>query len=396
MDAKTNDGVPVDPAGLYKRSVFVRKLLDSSPDGIVSAAMNGRILLFSRGAEQILGYGREETIASVNVARLYTRGMAVEILARMRSAEFGGKGSLSRQEITCVTKEGDLVPVSLTGGIIFSESGKEVATFGIFRDLRPIRKMQDRLLQSEKMASLGRMAAGVAHELNNPLSGIMMYAGLLLEKNGIYPAMAEDLHVIMNEAERCRQIVADLLNFSQPTTGRSEPVNLNDTISQTMETLEKNTDFTDIVVKLQMDPDLPPVLGDPLRLKQVFTNIFLNAVQVMRGRGKLVIGTRLRARGNMVEAFVSDNGPGIAEDIQSRIFDPFFTTKADTGGTGLGLSVAYGIVKENRGSIRVKSEKGSGATFEIRFPAIGINGREKLFNSGEEVCRGQEEDSVGG
>jgi two-component system NtrC family sensor kinase len=314
----------------------------------------------------------------------------------MRSEQHGGKGSLSRQETICVAKDGTLVPVSLTGGIISNESGKEVATFGIFRDLRPSREMQNQLLQSEKMASLGRMAAGVAHELNNPLSGIMLYAGLALEQIGNRHAAAEDLRVIINESERCKQIVGDLLNFSQPSSGRHEPVNLNGIVREILAVMEKDAELANVVVELHLDDDLPPILGDAGRLKQVFSNILLNAVQAMQKKGRLNVGTRLRAHGNMAEAFVSDTGPGIPEDIQPRIFDPFFTTKADSGGTGLGLSVAYGIVKENRGTIRVESATGQGATFILRFPTAEPRMQEQPSNPGKEDCHEQEKDTVGG
>jgi two-component system NtrC family sensor kinase len=395
MDEKTHDSTPADLAGLYQRSAFLRKLLDSSPDGIVSADMNGRILLFNRGAERILGYEREEAIASVNVARLYPKGAAGEILERMRSAEHGGTGSLSRQEVTCVARDKTLIPVSLTGGIISNAAGREVATFGIFRDLRPIREMQNQLLHAEKMASLGRMAAGVAHELNNPLSGIMLYAGLVLEQVGGHHAVVEDLKIIINEAGRCKQIVADLLDFSQPASRRHVPVSLNDTIREVLDVMKKEVDFANVTAELRFDEELPPILGEAGRLKQVFSNILLNAAQAMRGRGRLTIGTRPRARGNMMEVFISDTGPGIPRDIQPRIFEPFFTTKSDRGGTGLGLSVAYATVKEHRGTIRVESEEGQGATFTLRFPTIEPRVQDQPSNPRQEDCHEQGENTVG-
>ena len=358
--------------------------------------MNGRILLFNAGAERILGYEREEAIAGVNLSRLYPEGVADELQERMRSGQFGGKGSLSRQEVTCVAKDGSLIPVSLTGGIMSNASGKEVATFGIFRDLRPLREMQKQLMHAEKMASLGRMAAGVAHELNNPLSGIMLYAGLVLEQITGRDAAVEDLKIIIAEAERCKLIVGDLLNFSQPASGRQDPVCLNDTLREVLEVLEQDAGFAGLDIQLQLCDRLPSILGDASRLKQVFSNILTNAAQAMRGAGRLTVGTRPRASGNLVEAFVSDTGPGIPDDIRARIFDPFFTTRADSGGTGLGLSVAYGIVKENRGIIRVESTAGQGATFTLQFPTTEPRADEQPSISGKEDCHDQEKNSVGG
>jgi PAS domain S-box-containing protein len=335
--------------------------------------MNGRILLFNGGAEQILGYDREEAIAGVNVVLLFPEGMAREILERMRGPQHGGRGSLSRQEVSCLAEDGTRVPVSLTGGLMYNHAGDEVATFGIFRDLRPIREMQNQLLQSEKMASLGRLAAGVAGEMNNPLLGIMLYAGLALELIGRDHQASADLKIVLNEAERARQIVADLLTFSQATPTNQVPLDLNRLIAEQVESLGSRTECRDVDIELRLSDALPQILGIADRLKLAFSNLLLNAVQAMQGRGKLTVGTRVRADGNMVESFVTDTGPGISEEALTKIFEPFYTTRKSAGGVGLGLSAAYAIVRENRGIIRVESEEGRGTTFLLLFPPIHVN-----------------------
>jgi len=356
----------------HEQTAFLHDLIESSLDGIVAADMSGRIQLFNRGAERILAYSKDEALGKLDMRSLFLGSTAQEMAERMRSDEYGGKGKLSRQELVAITKHGARIPVSLSGGIIHDSTGREVATFGIFRDLRKLREMQDKLVQSEKMASLGRLAAGVAHEINNPLSGIMLYANLVVEQLGESHPTLEDLNVIIREAERCKQIVADLLDFSQPGSQENLLANLNSLLEETLTVLGKQPLFREVSTELRFDPQLSSILCDPNRLGQVFTNILTNAAQAMQGRGKIEVFTRNRAKGNIVEVEISDTGPGIPENVLQRIFEPFFTTRAEQGGTGLGLSVCYAIVRENRGTIRVSSHPGKGATFSIRFPAIKL------------------------
>ena len=372
----TEPGQPANPLRNlleeHEQAAFLHDLIESSLDGIVAADMSGRIQLFNKGAERILGYSQDEAVDKLDVSRLYLGDTAQEIAKRMRSPEYGGPGKLSRQEFIAVARDGAHIPVSLTGGIIHDRGSREVATFCIFRDLRKLRAMHDKLVQSEKMASLGRLAAGVAHEINNPLSGIMLYANLIIEQVNADHPILEDLNVIIHEAERCKQIVSDLLDFSQPGTQECLLVNLNALLEETLAVLGKQQLFEDVDTVTRLEPDLSSILGDPNRLGQVFTNILTNAAQAMDGRGTIEVFTRNRANGNLVEVVFSDNGPGISETVLPKIFEPFFTTRVEQGGTGLGLSVSYAIVRENRGTIRVSSQPGKGASFSLRFPAIEI------------------------
>jgi signal transduction histidine kinase len=220
------------------------------------------------------------------------------------------------------------------------------------------------------MAGLGRLAAGVAHEINNPMSGIMLYANLVQEELGADHPLASDLQTIVHEAERCKVIVADLLEFSHQTTYEMELVNLNDVIGKTLTVLQHQPLFQNISIIRELNPDLPPIYGNAIRLNQVVMNIVVNAVQAMEGKGQLRITSRTRANQDINEILIEDSGPGIDNDLLEKIFDPFFTTKAAGEGTGLGLSVSYAIVKEHKGSIRVTSSPETGTTFTLRFPVV--------------------------
>ena len=361
---------------LRRNNAFFHNLIDSSVDGIIASNMKGTIVLFNQGAQSLLGYSEEETFSTLHVTKLYNEGVAYELIERMRSDDFGGKGKLLRHELIVKHKSGYDIPVSFSGGIIYDRN-KEIATFGLFTDLRAMQQIEEdleqthrMLLQSEKMAGLGRLAAGVAHEINNPMSGIMLYANLVREDLGEDHELSCDLETIVHEAERCKVIVADLLEFSHQTTYEMELVSLNDVIQKTLTILQHQPLFQNITIDQNLDMELPQIYGNPIRLNQVVMNIVVNAAQAMEGKGTLVITSRARANQDINEIIIKDSGPGIKQDLLEKIFDPFFTTKATGEGTGLGLSVSYAIVKEHKGSIRVSSSPGEGTSFSLKFPVV--------------------------
>ncbi|TKB26907.1 PAS domain S-box protein [Desulfopila sp. IMCC35006] len=360
---------------LRRRNAFFHNLIDSSVDSIIASDMKGRIMLFNQEAQSLLGYNNED-IKSLHVTQLYNEGVAYELIKRMRSSHFGGNGKLLRHKLNVKHKDGHDIPVSFSGGIIY-DRGQEIATFGLFTDLRAMQQIEEdleqshrMLLQSEKMAGLGRLAAGVAHEINNPMSGIMLYANLVQEELGADHPLASDLQTIIHEAERCKVIVADLLEFSHQTTYEMEPVNLNEVIVKTLTILQHQPLFQNVQIIRELSPDLPPIYGNAIRLNQVVMNIVVNAAQAMDGKGRLHITSRTRANQDINEITIQDSGPGIDSGLLEKIFDPFFTTKAAGEGTGLGLSVSYAIVKEHKGSIRVTSSPETGTTFTLRFPVV--------------------------
>ena len=360
---------------LRRRNAFFHNLIDSSVDGIIASDMKGSIVLFNQEAQSLMGYN-ELDIKTLHVTQLYNEGVAYELIKRMRSSHFGGKGKLLRHELVVKHKDGHDIPVSFSGGIIYDRD-QEIATFGLFTDLRAMQQIEEdleqshqMLMQSEKMAGLGRLAAGVAHEINNPMSGIMLYANLVQEELGEEHHLTSDLQTIIHEAERCKVIVADLLEFSHQTTYEMELVNLNDVIQKTLTILQHQPLFQNVKISQELKPDLPPIYGNAIRLNQVVMNIIVNGVQAMEGNGRLHITSRTRANQDINEITIQDSGPGIDDELLEKIFDPFFTTKATGEGTGLGLSVSYAIVKEHKGSIRVTSSPETGTTFTLRFPVV--------------------------
>ncbi len=230
-------------------------------------------------------------------------------------------------------------------------------------------KMQARVAQSERLASLGMLAAGVAHEVNNPLGGILALTSLTLEEIPEDHPERENLEEVVRQTERCRDIVKHLLEFSRQTEVSPEELNLNEILERTLALLRRQSLFFNIQVDTHLAPDLPPIFGDSSQLEQVFMNILMNAVQAMDEQGTITITTR-RAPGDdsFIELLFADTGKGIPEEHVGRIFDPFFSTGKEGQGTGLGLSIAYGIISKHQGTITVESRVAEGTTFTIRLP----------------------------
>ncbi len=235
------------------------------------------------------------------------------------------------------------------------------------RDKKLKEQTQKQTMQAEKLASLGRLASGIAHEINNPLTGVLTFSSELRDELKD-TEHKEDLDLIVNETLRCRKIVREILDFARETHLEKHKVNLNKVIQSALLILERHVAFQNITIIKQFSSNLPPVLVDENQIKSVINNLALNAADAMHTNGKLTIRTRYDHVKNAISVFFSDSGDGIPDENLSKIFDPFFTTKQPGRGTGLGLSVTYGIIQRHNGTIAVESTAGQGATFIITLP----------------------------
>jgi len=241
-------------------------------------------------------------------------------------------------------------------------------------------------MHKENLASMGQLAAGVAHELNNPLGTILLFSDILLKETPQDDPKREDLQLIIQEATRCKAIVADLLNFARQQDVLSKDTDLHDLIERVIESLQLKPDFKGIEIKRDYDPDLPTIQTDPDQLKQVFINLLDNAAEAVEGCGLIEITTRV-VDPAWVEIKISDTGCGIPKENMKKLFTPFFTTKPPGKGTGLGLSIVYGIIKMHRGQISAESTANEGTTFTITLPVRlkstisgSTNGRVELIS----------------
>jgi len=360
---------------LREANEFFMNLIESSVDGIIAADMKGNIFIFNKGAEALTEHKAEEVIGKIHITQIYPAGIAKEIMKRLRSPDYGGVGKLLPIQFNVVNKEGEEIPIQISAALIYNGAGQEVASVGIFTDLRSRllmeKKLQEthlQLVSSEKMASLGKLAAGIAHEINNPLGGILIYSSLMMEDLPEEDPKRGDLARIVQETGRCKEIVKSLLEFARQTEPKKEPTDINRAINDGLFFLVNQALFHNIRIVKNLDPFLPFVRGNSGQLKQVFMNIIVNAAEAMHGNGTLTIATSPSPDRKTVWIEFADTGEGIPEENLSRIFDPFFTTKDVGKGTGLGLATSYGIVQDHGGTINVRSQVGLGTSFIIELP----------------------------
>lgn len=290
------------------------------------------------------------------------------------------RGFVKDFEVEFKKSDGSNIFVLLSANAIHNDEGIFTGCEGIAKDLTRVRTMMAQLAASEKMASIGQMAAGVAHEINTPLGVILGYSQLLMDDFPVGTEEGESLEVIERQTKACRKIVADLLKFSRQSESSREDISINEILTDVLAVTEHSLNMDHIVVYKNLAPDLATIVGDTEKLRQVFINFINNAHHSMEanGGGELFISTRNIRDTKEIIATIRDTGHGIPDKIRSSIFDPFFTTKPVGKGTGLGLSVSYGIIQEHKGNIEVEcpvidKETGktlSGTAFHVTLPAI--------------------------
>ncbi len=360
---------------LKETEAFLTKIIHGSPVAIVVADRYANILIMNPAAEELFGYSQREAIINVLVENLYPAGTAKNVMKQLRSQKLGGKGRLLSTHTTILGADGKEIPVELNASIIYDD-GMEVATVGIYKDLRPIIAMEEKLrkavvqiARSDKMASLGKLAAGVAHEINNPLTGILMYAHIA--KDGLVGngPPRKELEYIIEDAERCSSIVKNLLAYSRQSVHAEKGIQLvNALVEESLTLIRDQKLFLNITLVKQFSEDDMYIKVDKNQMNQVIINLVMNALDAMNKKGTLTLRTYRDKERNAIHLEISDTGSGIPKENLPRIFDPFFTTKEQGQGTGLGLSTAYGIVKENHGNISVKDTGSHGTTFLLKFP----------------------------
>jgi len=353
---------------------FFENVIQSSASPIVAANRKGKILVMNQAAEDLFGYSPQEYRANMTVEDVYPPGMAREIMQKLRDDAIGGKGKLPLTKVSILNSKGKQIPTEMTAAILY-ENNQEVASMGIYNDIREkmavekkLKETQAQLAQSEKMASMGQLAAGVAHEINNPLGGILLYANLLLESLDENNPMCEDLGYVIEDANRCKDIVKNLLAYSRQTSPTNKIIPFNNIVNQGLALMRDPKLFNNITIEKELSDQMMLVNSDQKHLSQVVINLVMNAVAAMENDGTLTLRTYRDKPAKKVYLEVTDTGCGIPEENIPKVFDPFFSTKEQGKGTGLGLSTVYGIVKENGGNVSVKETSPEGTTFLLELP----------------------------
>ncbi|HBF43858.1 MAG TPA: PAS domain-containing sensor histidine kinase [Desulfobacteraceae bacterium] len=361
---------------------FMDNIIQSSPNAIMAADMKGNIIIWNKASEETLGYDREDVIGRMNITSIYPEGVAKEIMKMMRSPEYGGVGKLRSHPIVYVRQDRGIVEGDLSAVIIYDANGKEVASVGIFVDLkdrlemeRKLRQTQEQLLQSEKLAAMGRLTSQIAHELNNPLYGIMNTLELMKTEISPESKRRKILEMALSETVRLTEMLRKMLSFSKPDEEERQPTDINTILDEMLLLHEKQLSEHGISISSSFTDDLRMVHASKNQLRQVFLNMISNARDAMPEGGVLAVTSR--AEGDNVHIDISDTGTGIREENLDRVFDAFFTTKDNVKDVGLGLSVCYGFIKDHGGDIKVESQRGSGTTFTIVLPALTAGSENK-------------------
>ena len=343
-----------------------RRIFESSMDMVFVTDSQGRFLDINQTGKTILG-GEDLTGAADGFSLPDVFSSPFEYADIQQ--DLIQQGFVKDLEFTLKTLSGNELQALLSSSCQLDPGGEVLGYEGIIKDITQRRNMEQQLLQADKLASLGQLSAGVAHEINNPLGLILGYTQLMLREEPESSQKYEDLKTIEKHTRNCKTIVEALLNFARKTETKKVLVDVNCAIEQVITVIRHQFELSGIEVHTRYDSDLPQVLGDTEKLKQVVMNLVMNARQSISKAGQITVSTRYDSRNQKITIAVKDTGSGIPPHVIIRIFDPFFTTKPTGQGTGLGLSVSYGIVKEHGGEITVDSEPEKGSLFSVILPA---------------------------
>jgi PAS domain S-box-containing protein len=359
-------------AELIRTRGYLQNILDTAPVMVITTDLDGRIVSFNRHAETCYGYKAKEVIGKP-VTWLFSSPGEWEALWR-RVVQ---GGTIPDHETTRLRKDGSQMTVSVTLAPLKDNAGNMLGTVAMSRDITQRQALINQVIQSERLAAVGRLAAGVAHEINNPLAVIGEITGYLqdiieegpaIKRRQLDKELQEGLPKVAAQIRRCRSITSRLLSFARKSEVRREVADVSTALDDILPYLAKEARLAGVQIHRRLHAGLPLIRIEDLQLEEVLINLIKNAIHAMSPRGHGNIWLFSAHRGGQVTLTVKDDGPGIAKDVMDRLFDPFVSTKPVGQGTGLGLSICYGIVKHHGGEILVESEPGQGTIFEIVLP----------------------------
>ena len=341
---------------LAEMKTYTENVVESMADGLISVNREGKIVTLNRKAAEFFG-AKDDDLKNKEISRIL--GPDIEMLLKAQ------KEIIRDRDLWVPHPSGVKIPLSLSMAPLKDEAGREMGSVLLLRDLREIRDLQEKVRRSERLASLGRLAAGVAHEIRNPLSSIRGFAQFFQNRFKGQEKEQEYASVMVREVDRLNRVITELLDFARPKEPHRELHSAGEILEQTLKLLESELAKKNIAVEKNLGASLPRILVDRDQLSQAFLNLLLNALESMEGAGKIRIS--MESGGAEVLAIsISDTGRGIPKEDLERVFEPFFSTKRK--GTGLGLAIVHQIVESHKGEIQVESREGQGATFRITLP----------------------------
>ena len=359
---------------------YQKNLIESSMDGILGINAKNQVVAFNRSLERMLGYAKSEVLNRTGCDRFFPAGEVTRLRSAIFDEGYGGKNRLFLYETHLLDRSGKQIPAQISATALFEE-GREAGMVLFIRDLRQLRRLeremadQARILHQDKMMSLGRLAASVVHEINNPLAGILNYLRLMIRMLGrgrLSETNQKKFHsyleLVESETDRCSRIISSLLTFSRKTPPSKEPLGAEDLIRRCEILSQHKLQLSHIRLATEIDPEIPAINGDANQIQQCLINLIFNAIDAMPNGGTLRLRASHDPERKAVLLSVGDTGPGISPEDLPNIFEPFFTTKKEGFGVGLGLSTVYGIMQDHRGRVEVDTEPSKGTTFHLLFP----------------------------
>ena len=357
------------PKDYFMRNQFLINLLEDSIDAIMFVDKNDVVKTWNKGAEAILGYSKDEII-NRNLSVLIPEFLLKENELELQKKILMRNGFIEHYEGTWLTKSGKGILVGGTRTMIRDERNRILGSSFIVRDISEIVNIEEQMATADRLAAVGQLASGFAHEIGTPLSVIAGNAELLLMELPEESPIREELNIIIRQVDRVSTLLQRLLQFAKRPVGKKEKVDINALIKEVIKFVRKQLQRCNIGVKLDLTKEKSIVFGNPQQLEQVVLNILMNAWQAIEKNGRIKIKTYLSdaSREQRVYIDIEDTGCGIPKETHKYIFNPFFTTKEPGKGSGLGLSVCHSIIAEHKGEIRAKSEINKGTKFTVIIP----------------------------
>ena len=344
---------------LSRIKAFSDNLVENMPIGLVAIDNHRKVTSLNHVAGFILSLSAAEVIGE-NA----TQVVPEELLKLLENLDTE-KGVVEK-EIDCTVRQGKVIPLEVSATLLNDENGKFLGYVLLFKDLSEVRSLRKEIARSQRLASVGRLAAGVSHEIRNPLSSIKGFATYFKERYHDVPENQQISNLMIQEVDRLNRVVGQLHEFSRPITVTKKPINVRTFLENSLKLIERQTSEANIKIQTRLDSEIDEILIDPDRINQVFLNLYLNAMESMKNGGNLNVWLLKNEEKDGIKIRVQDTGTGISEDDLTHIFDPYFTTKAS--GTGLGLAIAHNIIEAHDGEIKVDSRLGQGTTVTILLP----------------------------
>jgi two-component system sensor histidine kinase HydH len=347
---------------LSRIKAFSDNVVENMPIGLIALDDQQRIAAFNHAAESLMQLSFQEVMG-----KAADQILPPELCAEMNCAEI--KDQIIEKEVDCTVGNGQIVPLEIGASLLADENGTHLGYVILFKDLTEVRGLRREIERSQRLASVGRLAAGVAHEIRNPLSSIKGFATYFKQRYQDVPEDQQTADIMIQEVDRLNRVVSQLLEFARPVSVSPKPTSFKDLMADSVKLIHQQAQDKQITVNTRNSNNIDEIHIDPDRINQVLLNLYLNAIEAMEPGGKLQIEISDREENGGLNIQISDTGHGIPAEDLPKIFDPYFTTKSS--GTGLGLAIAHNIVEAMGGTIEVKSEAGKGTTFAIRLP-IGL------------------------